>query len=722
MADLLIEIQTEELPANYLAYGDLNGQKLFRDAFQKGFDQINAAQAYQYDGLKIYLTPRRLLFICESIVADETEREEILYGPPADRAYDATGKPTKVLEGFMNSKGASLKDIEIAEYKGRSCISSKRRIKPEPFLQQIQMLLDEMIRALNFPKFMWWDDSGFKFPRPVRGLLCLFLDQSVSIHIGKIASSETTMVFRNGNRKTIQINSSSDYVEKMRMENVILDQDERKKTVQSAIDVLAKSVGSRASNQEALLEEVVFLTEAPVCLLGKYADLFSDLPKQVLTSSLSKSQRLFELLQKDNEVHMPYFIMVLDGAVSNNEVVLKNVASILTAKLQDSHFFFSEDSQLYADSKRLEALRNDLNNLVYLKGVGSVGEKSSRLERVVQQFQNEGLFAELDLQSVAVGARYAKVDLLTQIVGEFPELQGIIGGIYLSKKSGYSDLIGKIVAEHYQPLSANSKVPSQKEAALLSLLDKADLVVACFAIGKKPSASQDPYGLKRNMSAIYKICEAHHFDESINDVLFSICKQICSSFAELTPVDVLFTELKSFHKERLQNYFENQFPHYGREMITAVLEVESDRIWSVDTRLHELNQMRSSEEFLLAAQIVERTTNILKNIDTATLPPIQESLLTEPSEQKLFSTLHENQEQIISLIKKDEYQKATRLYAKAFNAILNQFFDQVLVNVDDLDTRLNRLSLLMQIRNLYASRVADLSKIKTDRLFADPTS
>ncbi|MCA9395959.1 MAG: glycine--tRNA ligase subunit beta, partial [Candidatus Omnitrophica bacterium] len=378
MADLLIEIQTEELPANYLAYGDLNNQKLFRDAFQKGFDHINDTGAYRYQGLTIYLTPRRILFVCESVSADESEREEILYGPPADRAYDAAGKPTKVLEGFMNSKGASLDEIEVAEYKGRSCVACKRRVKPEPFSSQIQVLLDECVRTLNFPKFMWWDNSGFKFPRPVRGLMCFYRGEPVSIKLGEVRSAPQTKVFRNGSRTLLNIRSADDYFSQISKSGVVLSQADRKKQIKDSISSLAESAGSRASNQEELLEEVVFLTEAPVCLLGKYSDTFSDLPKKVLTSSLSKSQRLFELLQKDSDAHTPYDIVVLDGSVKEDDAVLRNVSSILTAKLQDSHFFFKEDSDVFADQQRLDMLRADLNNLVYLKGVGSVGEKCSR--------------------------------------------------------------------------------------------------------------------------------------------------------------------------------------------------------------------------------------------------------------------------------------------------------------------------------------------------------
>lgn len=710
---LLIEIGAEELPANYLAYGDQNNQYLFREAFSAAFETVNPSGAMILGETRIFLTPRRITVDAEFTFDPKPVREEV-YGPPADRAYAPDGKPTPMLEGFMKSKGVTADKIVKLNNKGKPCVGFVRETQPAEPSKVTAEWVSTFVKKLTFPKLMWWDDSGFVFPRPVRSLLVLLDGRSVAASLGAVKTAAKTTVFRNGERKSFPVKNHADYYAVLKKNGVVLDQLERRAVVQDQVEKLTSKFGGVTGSQNTLLEEITYLTECPVAISGAFDTTLAQLPKDVLQSGLSKSQRLFSVYDKSGK-HLPSYIGFLDGASKNPKVVVQTVGAILKAKLQDAQFFFEEDLKLYraqGDSKRagLSKLQDDLKNLQYLKGAGSMAQKQERLARASDKLV--GFWLDPDgVEAFTKAVPCLKVDLLTQMVGEFPELQGIAGGFYL-RGAGYAADVAEAVSEHYLPTSPESALPKTPAGAALSILDKADIIAVCFALNKLPSSSQDPYALKRALVGILRTATAFkfrvHWDLLMHELLTALKAQ---KLAEDFDVEVTLKKLRAFYAERTQYFYENQ--GVNREIAESVLEVRTGDILDVARRIEALRKMAGTSDFAKTVKVLQRTTNIVKGAKEKIVGDPEERLLTEPSEKELFAAWTAKKSAVAEAVASGDAQKALRLYAESFFDILHRFFEEVLVNSEDPAVRTNRLRLVASVRGLFADHFADLSKIKT---------
>lgn len=718
---LLIEIGAEELPANYLAYGDQNNQHLFRENFKSAFDALNASGAMILGEVRIFLTPRRITVDAEFTFDPKPVREEV-YGPPADRAYAPDGKPTPMLEGFLKSKGASLKDIVKLDNKGKPCVGFVRSIQPPAPAKIVGEWVTAFVKKLTFPKLMWWDDSGFTFPRPVRSLLVLLDDRPVPCSLGAVKSASRTMIFRNGERRTFPVAGTKGYYALLAKHGVIYDQLERRDQIKKQITQITAKSGGAPSAQDGLVEEVTYLTECPVAITGTFDIGFAELPKKVLESGLSKSQRLFSVYGKDDR-HLPFYIGFLDGASRNPKAVIQTVGAILRAKLQDARFFFEEDLKLYlaqGDSRRsgLGKLQEDLKNLQYLKGAGSMAQKQERLLAAAKEVAAAWGIDEPSRQNALEAIALCKVDLLTQMVGEFPELQGIAGGFYLNEagkhadsKVRYSVGTARAIGEHYLPTSPDSPLPTTAAGAALSILDKADIIAVCFALNKLPSSSQDPYALKRALAGILRTATAKGLRVQWDDLMRALLTALKNQkLAEDFDVEATLKKLRAFYAERTQYFYENQ--GVNREIAESVLEVRTGDILDVARRIEALKKVAGTEAFAQTVKVLQRTTNIVKNAKEKVSGEPEERLLAEPVEKELFAAYTAKKAQIAQSIAQGEFAPAVSLYAHAFFDILHRFFEQVLVNAEDPAVRTNRLRLVASVRGLFADHFADLSKIR----------
>ncbi len=709
----LIEIGTEELPANYLVFGDKNNQAFFRSKFMQTLKDCDDANAYAFERLDIHLTPRRII-LDGNLVLEATAKKDLIYGPPEDRSYDSNGKPTPVLEGFLKSKGINVSDIYIAENKGKRCIAYEFVIKPK----QIKTLLDEVIctwlRELVFPKLMWWNESSLRFPRPIRTCLAFVDNKQFKLQLDKSVEQGVTRVIVNANRKSIKPTSPTVYWNALAKHHIKHKPSDRRKLIESGVQkFVAKSKGTSIC-QDDLIDEIVFLTENPVCVSGEFDREYADLPAEVLTSSLSKSQRLFSVKNKFGK-HLPFFIAVLDGDLKSKISVKKTIASILKAKLQDSHFFYEEDCKLYSGKNGgVQKLQTDLEKLQYIKGIGTVADKVKRLQHISIAISQEWELSNQTLLDMQTCFSLYKTDLLTQMVGEFPDLQGIAGGYYCSHiPGGITEDIGMAVKEHYLPTSIDGPLPKSHLGAIVSLLDKLDLVIACFALGKIPTSSQDRYGLKRAMTSVLRIAKEFRIDIDWKKIaLIFIDYMQINNIDSSGDVKAAIVKLNTFYLERSSFYFEGL--GFDRSLTQAVLESGDASFLSILDRLTALSNCKQSESFKAAQKIVERTSNLLKGAKDFRVCEVNENMFEQASERDLFMAYKENERCILESIKMGDFQKATSLYAEAFNAILHAFFEQVLVNVDDINIRLNRLNLLENIRALYVNGIADLSKFKLD--------
>ncbi|MFT5206635.1 MAG: glycyl-tRNA synthetase beta chain [Candidatus Omnitrophota bacterium] len=709
----LVEIGVEELPANYLVFGQKNDQAFFRSKFEQVLKDSDEADAYAIEHMEIHLTPRRII-LDGNLILVSTAKKDVIYGPPEDRAYDSSGAPTRVLEGFLKSKGIKASQIRIAENKGKRCIAYDFVIKPK----KIKALIDEVIctwlKELVFPKLMWWNESSLRFPRPIRTCLAFVDNQKIKLHLDKSVEQGVTRVIVNANRKTIKPTSPKVYWNSLAKHGIKHRPDERRELIKAGVQkVVTKSLGASIS-QDDLIDEIVFLTENPVCISGEFDREYADLPTEVLTSSLSKSQRLFSIKNNKGK-HLPFFIAVLDGDLKSKTSVKKTISSILKAKLQDSHFFYEEDSKLYGGKNGgVQKLQTDLEKLQYIKGIGTVADKVKRLQHISGSIGRAWGLSNQNLADLQTCFGIYKTDLLTQMVGEFPDLQGIAGGYYCNYiPGGVADDIGVAIKEHYLPTSIDGPLPKSHLGAIVSLLDKLDLVIACFALGKIPTSSQDRYGLKRSMTSVLRIAKEFRIDLDYSKIAQELIDYMqANNIGASVDTRAAMHKLNTFYQERSSFFFEGL--GFDRGLTQAVTASGGTSFLSILDKLTSLSKLQQSESFASAQKIIERTSNLLRGSKDFRVCALDENLFEHDSERDLFRVYNQNKESVLEAIQAGDFQKATSLYAESFNAILHTFFEQVLVNVDDINIRLNRLNLLENIRTLYVNGIADLSKIKLD--------
>ncbi len=709
MHDLLIEIGTEEMPANYLAYADDPENDLFRKKFEEVFARFNASGAYAPGRIDVFLTPRRIILRLAALAFDPAPRKEAVYGPSVAQAYDAAGRPTPALLGFIKSKGISDKALERFENKGKLCVGYWKEEKPRALASILPEFLPQVLKGLSFPKLMKWDDSDLRFPRPIRNILVLADGKPLKLKVGNLTAGNSTLLFIAGARTSAAVKSAAAYFALLKKNGILAAASERKALIEAEVKKITRRCGGVYEKDEALLAEVAYLSERPVVIAGRFDGAFQDLPREVLIASLAKKQRLFSILDAKGR-HLPHFAAVLDGAVAKPAAVASTIGAILRAKLQDSRFFYDEDLKVYRRPEGPVKLQNELKNLVYLKDMGTMADKTSRLGKAAEAVASAWGLDREEVKFLERAGRLSKTDLLTQMVGEFPELQGTMGGYYLAA-AGEPETVTRAVAEQYLPASAEGRVPATRLGAALSILDKADLVTACFIIGKVPTSSQDPYALKRGVGGIIRMAVEHRLPVSWKAVAEWFLKEFqAAGRLAADKSGALRSQLEAFHRERLAYFFQQK--GFQPDLIAAVLETSSDSALGAFERLRALSKLRPQPVFEKSFKVVERTSNILKSADGAAQGPVREDRFEEDLERELFRHYRERQGAILEAVGRKDYEGATNLYAEAFFDILHQFFDKVLVNAPDLEVRKNRFCLLNEIRSLYTSHIADLSKVK----------
>lgn len=713
--ELLIEIGTEEMPANYLSYADDPENDLFRRKFREIFTLLNKSGALTLgDGdIACWLTPRRIVLHAKPITFNPAPVKEAVYGPAKAVAFDADGRPSAVLKGFVKSKGVRLEDLQEFEKGGKTCVGYWKSESPKPLKDILPDLLKAYLKALPFPKTMKWDNSDLRFPRPVRNILIILDDKPVKFPVGNLLTGNTTLFFLNGKRVPVRAAGTKKYFRALRQKGVIFDARQRRDAIEKEVRRLTEKIGGSYQRDAALLEEVTYLCERPVAVHGKFDEQYSNLPKEVLTASLSRKQRFFSVLSSAGK-HLPYFIGVLDGGVKNKEDVAGTMAAILKAKLQDSHFFFEEDAKIYrrqGAASGVEKLQLDLKHLVYIKDMGTVFDKVNRMREIALSLGKEWGLSPAEVQDLERAARYSKTDLLTQMVGEFPELQGAMGGIYM-EFSGKNESVCEAIGEHYLPASSEGPLPKTRVGAALALLDKADLVVSCFVAGKVPTSSQDPYALKRAMNGIFRIAVQHRFGLDWQRLSGAVLDQINKEKIMKKIEPAAGQALAAFYRERAV-YFFSKTGGFKEELVQAVLSSDSGSFLGAYEKLEALSKLEGEESFKKTLKVVQRASNILKSLDgKEAVGSVKPAIFKEDLERQLFDRYETKKATIDKAIASKEYALATSLYADAFFDILHVFFEKVLVNVPEPEVRRNRLALLAAVRSLYSDGVADLSKVK----------
>ncbi len=699
--DLLFEIGCEELPATNLA--DIF-ESTAENVLEIRLKKILEEKRIGFKSCRVWATPRRLVFLTEAVEAAQQPKEERIKIISKEEGYDAGGAPTPKLLTILKHRGVAVGDVMIEEFNGKPFIFLKKSEGVRKTQELLPEIFEALVKSLGFPKNMKWDESGIYFPRPIRNFLCFYGDKPVLFKIGQTHAKPQTIIFSKAKRSAYNVKNIPAYFSLLKKRGVILDPVERKAAIQKNLEKLAASYKGKLYEDPFLLNEVNFLVESPQGLAAPFGEEFLKLPLEVLAVSMARKQRIFGLVGSDGKI-MPKFLAVLDGAATSKQakVISFNIENILHAKLQDSLFFYKEDTKA-----PLEKKRDELKNLIFLKNAGSMLEKSQRLEHLASVISAELSLSGQEKTNLSRAAKLSKADLLTQMVGEFPELQGVIGRYY-ALESREEAAVAEAIGQQYLPRTVQDRLPESKLGALLSILDKTDLVVASFALGNEPTSSLDPFGLRRSASAVLKILIEKKIPLSLKQLLEQNKKEL-GAYVQKDKEEALLKKLDFFFKDRFKALMTDK--GFREDLVEAVMATSFEKPYEVFCRVEALSKIASKETWNQSWKVVERTANILKGNKEALGSSPDPSVFTEALEHRVFESYQKSSQAILKAAQAQDFALATSLYAGAFFDILIEFFEKVFVNAEDLAVRKNRLTLLKSVNRLYADNIADLSKIR----------
>jgi glycyl-tRNA synthetase beta chain len=683
--DLLIELGTEELPPKALS-------KLSQ-AFKTGIEQGLQKAELEFAEIKAYAAPRRLAVLITDLQTKQVDRSVERRGPAVTAAFDEDGNPTKALQGFARSCGADIDALETQQTdKGAWLVFTQQQAGAET-ASLIEDILTQSLNDLPIPKRMRWGDLPGEFVRPVHWLVVLFGDEVVPMTMLGVSSDRFTVGHRFHHPQKIHIGSPRTYVPQLETEgHVLVEFDARREAIRGQVIELARQLGGEAVINPDLLDEVTGLVEWPVALAGNFDARFLELPSEALISSMEGHQKYFAVRNAAGEL-LPHFITICNIVSQDPAQVVAGNERVILPRLSDAAFFWETDRK-----KALAENQEQLKTIVFQNKLGTVYDKSQRVAKLASVIA--GLI-DGDMANAERAALLAKCDLVSEMVGEFPELQGIMGRYY-AKLDGEADDVAEALDEQYQPRFAGDVLPQTKAGQAVSLAEKLDTISGLFGIGQPPSGVKDPFALRRASLGVLRIIIENQLDIDLVEVLNAA---VANLEGKLTESDVTASVMQYFY-DRLRGYALDQGVKVDE--FEAVLAVAPTRPLDFMKRLQAVAEFRKLEQAESLAAGNKRIGNILRKNDAenSTLA-IDESLLAEQAEKDLAQAVVAAQTQLAPLTANADYAGVMN-YLAGMREIVDAFFDQVMVMAEDEAVRNNRLALLNQTRQLFLG-VADIS-------------
>ena len=681
---LLLEIGVEELPSRF-------GQTTL-DQIENNLSKLLKEERINFDNIEKYATPRRLTFVIKNLADKATDLEEEVKGPAKKIAVDADGNFTKPALGFMKSKGLDPENVYFKQLGNAEYLFGTIKQEGKHTSEVLKNIVPEAIKNVTFPKAMRWGGKNMRFARPIRWMVALLNNEVLDIDLEGIKSSNITRGHRFLGEKEFEVNSVEEYFEKLDKNFVVLDQHKRKEMIREQAVEVAKSLGGEVELDEDLLEEITFLVEYPTAFYGEFDEEYVKLPKEVVTTPMKEHQRYFPV-SKDGKL-LPNFIAVRNGDSNRIDLVKAGNEKVLRARLADALFFYHEDTK-----KPLESFVDKLQTVVFQAKLGTVYDKTLRIEKLSQVILNELNMTE-SKENTLRAAKLCKADLVTNMVFEFTELQGIMGRDY-AQVSGENEEVCQGIFEHYLPRFAGDILPETNTGIALSIADKLDSIAGFFAIGIKPSGSQDPYALRRQALGILSILLDRKLSVNLNNLINAALDNY--SNLEFNKEEVA-SQIVEFFVERVKNLFKDLGIRY--DVIDAVLNNNLDDISDIHTRALELNRWLQKDELVEMLTAFNRVATLAEK---ATTDIVKEDLLKEDEEIKLYNGFKEIKSNVESLLLDKKYNEALDAFA-TLRPLVDNLFDNVMVMDKDEAIKENRLGLLKQIYSTMLT-ICDLSKI-----------
>lgn len=682
--EFLLEILTEEMPPSHIK----SALSQLDEKFRKELDSQNIG----VKRIAVYGTCRRLI-VFGDFAPKQKDREEQVVGPPKAVAFEEDGSYSPAAQGFAKSQGVKVDKLEVVKTDKGEYLGIKKIEKGRPSQDILIGILPSLVSSLSFPKMMRWGSSSFRFSRPIKNILCLFNEKVLSFSVGEIASGNSTYGHKMHSPKKVKVKNFREYRAALKKMKVVINQEERRRMILSQIDRKLGPLNAQCFPDEWLLEHLSFDVEYPYVFLGSFPEDYLNLPIEVLSTAMREGQRLFSVVKYKKQV--PYFLGVADGYRDVKGLIKKGNERVLKARLEDAKFFWTQDRKV-----SLKERAKDLKRIVFQEKIGNYEDKTLRLKRIVAYLADK-IDAGKAKKHIVLGTELAKVDLLTEMVREFPSLQGKIGGLY-AREEGLPASVWKAIYEHYQPVSLEDESPSSLTGSILSIADKLDSIVGAIGLGIRVTGSKDPLGLRRNAQGICKIILEKKLDFSFSRLLDKVIDIYGAKIPE--PEDGIKDYCLEFFSNRLRYIYEKQSFRY--DLVNAAVSAGIDNIYYSFHRVKALDSLKDSPNFEPLILIFKRVNNILRD-----QPPfrINSGLFVEKDERELYTTYCIIRDNVLPLIKKGDFSQAQRIIFRIKSSI-NKFFDNVLVMAEEKRIRRNRLALLQAINKLLM-QVADYSQI-----------
>ena len=680
---LLFEIGTEEIPAKFMP-GILEQLKSLAE---KKLQELRVPFA----SVTVFGTPRRMTFIADGV--EETQASTVVEskGPSVKIAFGPDGAASKAAQGFARGQGIAVEDLIVRD----EYVYAVKQLTGQAVIDLLPAFLVDIVESLSFPKNMRWADHDFRFVRPIKWLVALLDDKIIPIEITGVKSGRNTIGHRFLSKGEVEIACASDYAKVLREHFVLVDQDERRKMIRQQVEELAQKEGGIAEIDEDLLEEVVYLVEYPTALCGHFDDKFLTLPKETVITPMREHQRYFPVLTADGKL-LAKFITVRNGNSEGLDIVAHGNERVLRARLSDAEFFFNEDRKI-----KLEERLEKLKTVVFQEGLGNIYDKSVRLADIAMTLK-KSLNVKVDEDILQRTALLSKTDLVTGMVCEFTELQGVMGREY-ALLDGEKPEVAQGIFEHYLPRFAGDELPTTDIGRLVGIADKLDNIAATFSRGLIPTGSQDPYALRRQAIGIINILVDGNYHLPLLKTISAVLGLLNVPSAKNGE---LLAQLQEFFVQRVKNMMGDQGIRY--DVIDAILnEKANDDIVDLFVRAKALAEYVETSEAAESIQAFTRVVNLCKKAEGETI--IKESLFVEPAEKELYEVVCRLQKETIPALVAYNYADVLKLINEV-SAPVNKFFDTVMVMDKDENVKNNRLALLVQVKET-ASMVGDLSAI-----------
>lgn len=680
--DLLFEIGAEEIPAGFMP--NILGQLK-----QLAETKLNDAHL-PFESIATYGTPRRLALIVKGLADTSAEISERHKGPSASIAYDADGNATKAAIGFARGKGLDVADLVIED----GYIYAETKTAGVPAKDIVTDMLPQLITGLNFPKSMHWGNLDAKFVRPVRWLVALLDEEVIPVEFATVKSGNVTRGHRFLGADEITIKNAASYVDTLKENFVMVDQDARRELISKQLHDIAASKNASIVWDDDLLEEINYLVEWPTALCGGFEASYLALPDAAIITPMKDHQRYFPLVDQDGKL-LPMFLTVRNGSDHSIEVVQAGNERVLRARLDDAKFFFNEDRK-----KPLIDRQDGLTKIVFQEGLGNLADKTERLLKLGRAFGEECGLHEDAAVVLERATELAKTDLTTGMVTEFTELQGVMGKEY-ALLDGESEEVAEAIFEQYLPRFAGDVLPQTEAGKVLSIIDKVDNIVATFSRGLIPTGSQDPYALRRQTIGILNILLGSEWNISLRPI-FKASMELLNVPAEKQ--DELLGQVEEFFTLRLKNIFlDREVPHHVIDLLLSNNELS---VADAEGLVNALLANRIDENVELV-QAYTRMYNLVKDVEYT---GVNSDLLKEDAEKALFEAASKASEASLAAWEANDYAAVVAVPATLVPAI-NKFFEDVMVMDKDEAIKANRLQLVRLAYSVMAI-IGDISALK----------